>query len=116
MIESLERILFAHRGAVLGLFAAAGFGLLVIYSASHAGPSPDLYKRQIGRLLIGVALLAIVMMFDYHTIVDRAEILYVAIVGILIYLVLFGGLRAGTNRWLELGIGTWIVGTIPRLA
>jgi rod shape determining protein RodA len=101
---------------ILGLFVAAGFGLLVIYSASHAGPTPDLYRGQIARLLIGVALLAIVMMFDYHTIVDRAEILYLAIVGLLIYLVLFGGIRAGTNRWLELGIGTFQPGELAKIS
>ena len=100
---------------ILGLFVAAGFGLLAIYSASHAGPTPDLYKGQIARLVIGVGLLGFVMLFDYHTIVDRAEVFYVAIVGLLIYLVLFGGLRAGTNRWLEFGIGTFQPGELAKI-
>ena len=100
---------------ILGLFVAAGFGLLVIYSASHAGPSPDLYRAQIARLLIGLGLLGLVMLFDYHTIVDRAEVLYVIIVGLLTYLVVFGGLRAGTNRWLELGIGTFQPGELAKI-
>jgi len=101
---------------ILGLFAASGFGLLVIYSASQAGPTPDLYKAQIARLLIGLTLMFVVMLFDYHTIVDRAELLYVVIVGLLIYLVLFGGLRAGTNRWLELGFGTLQPGELAKIA
>lgn len=101
---------------ILGLFVAAGFGLLVIYSASHAGPTPDLYKGQIARLLIGLALLAVVMLFDYHTIVERAEVVYLVIVGLLVYLVLFGGLRAGTNRWLELGIATFQPGELAKIA
>jgi len=101
---------------ILGLFVAAGFGLLVIYSASHAGPTPDLYKGQITRLLIGLSLLGFVIVFDYHTIVDWAELFYIAIVGLLMYLVLFGGLRAGTSRWLELGIGTFQPGELAKIA
>ena len=101
---------------ILGLAVAAGFGLLVIYSASHAGPTPDLYKRQMARLAIGLGLLGLVMLIDYHTIVDRAEWIYVGIVGLLIYLVLFGGIRAGTNRWLELGIGTFQPGELAKIA
>ncbi|TDI39728.1 MAG: rod shape-determining protein RodA [Acidobacteria bacterium] len=101
---------------ILGLFVAAGFGLLVIYSASQAGPTPELYKAQIARLLIGLSLMFVVMLFDYHTIVDRAELLYVVIVGLLIYLVLFGGLRAGTNRWLEFGFGTFQPGELAKIA
>jgi rod shape determining protein RodA len=101
---------------LLGLLVASGFGLLVIYSATHAGPTPDLYQNQIARLFIGIALLAIVMLVDYHSIVDRAEIFYMAIVGLLIYLVIFGGLRAGTSRWLELGIGTFQPGELAKIA
>lgn len=101
---------------LLGLAVVSGFGLSVIFSASHAGPTPDLYKAQFVRLLMGIALLAVVMLIDYHTIVDRAEILYIATLGLLFYLVLFGGLRAGTNRWLELGIGTFQPGEVAKIA
>lgn len=100
---------------ILGLFVASGFGLLVIYSATHAGETPDLYKGQIVRLALGFALLGIVMLFDYHTIADRAEVFYIVIVGFLIYLVLFGALRAGTNRWVELGIGTFQPGELAKI-
>lgn len=100
---------------LLGLATASGFGLLVIYSASQAGPSPDLYKAQLARLAIGMALLGLVMLIDYHAIVDRAEVLYVGIVVLLVYLVFFGGLRAGTNRWLELGFGTLQPGELAKV-
>jgi rod shape determining protein RodA len=100
---------------VLGLAVVSGFGLLVIYSATQAGPTPDLYKAQIARLLIGLTLLGLVMLVDYHTIVDRAEILYVSVLALLLYLVLFGGLRAGTNRWIELGVGTFQPGELAKI-
>ncbi|MGH9321628.1 MAG: rod shape-determining protein RodA [Vicinamibacteria bacterium] len=100
---------------ILGLVVASGFGLLVIYSATHAGPTPELYRAQLARLLFGIALMGLVMLFDYHTIVDRAEVIYVTILVFLVYLVLFGGLRAGTNRWLELGFGTLQPGELAKI-
>ncbi len=66
---------------ILGLVVACAFGLLVIFSATQAGPTPELYKAQIARLLIGMALLALAMVFDYHSIVDRAEVIYVTVLG-----------------------------------
>ncbi len=100
---------------ILGLVFASAFGLLVIYSATQAGPTPDLYKAQVARLLIGMALLGLVMIFDYHSIVDRAEVIYVSVLVVLLYLVLFGGLRAGTNRWIELGFGTFQPGELAKI-
>jgi rod shape determining protein RodA len=100
---------------ILGLLVASGFGLLVIFSATQAGPTPDLYKAQIARLVFGMALLALTMLFDYHSIVDRAEVIYLAILAILLYLLLFGGLRAGTNRWVELGFGTFQPGELAKI-
>jgi rod shape determining protein RodA len=55
------------------------------------------------------------MVFDYHSIVDRAEVIYVSVLVVLFYLVLFGGLRAGTNRWLELGFGTFQPGELAKI-
>lgn len=100
---------------VLGLVVVSGFGLIVIFSATQAGPTPELYKSQIARLVVAMLLLGFVTLFDYHTIVDRAELIYVSVLLVLFYLVLFGGLRAGTNRWLELGIGTIQPGELAKI-
>ncbi len=100
---------------ISGLVVASGFGLLVIYSATQAGPTPEVYKAQIVRLIMGMAFLALVTLFDYHSIVDRAEVIYILVIGLLIYLVIFGELRAGTNRWLELGFGTLQPGELAKI-
>lgn len=101
---------------ILGLVVASCFGLLVIYSATHAGPTANLYQSQLARLLVGMALLGVAMLVDYHKIVDRAEVFYLAIVGLLVYLLVFGGVRAGTSRWLELGFGTFQPGELAKIA
>ena len=99
-----------------GLLGASGFGLLVIYSVTHAGPTPDLWLAQLARLGLGLGLLVTVLFIDYHSLVDRAEVFYVAILGFLLYLVLFGALRAGTNRWLEFGFATLQPGELAKIA
>ncbi|MGH6691027.1 MAG: rod shape-determining protein RodA [Gammaproteobacteria bacterium] len=101
---------------VLGLVLAAGVGVAVIYSATQGGPNPDYYQRQILWIVLGLVLMLVVMAVDYHTLVDQAEFFYLAVAGLLIYLLLFGSLRAGTNRWLELGIFTLHSGELAKLA
>jgi rod shape determining protein RodA len=88
---------------------------LVIFSATQHGPTPDVYQSQLIWIAIGLVLMAIIMIVDYHAIVDHAELLYVFTIGVLIYLLLFGSLRAGTNRWLELGSRTLQPGELAKL-
>jgi rod shape determining protein RodA len=59
--------------------------------------------------------MAIVLVADYHLLVDHAEVLYVVTLGLLVYLLLFGSLRAGTNRWLELGMMTLQPGEVAKI-
>jgi len=101
---------------VLGLVLAAGVGVAIIYSATQGGPNPDYYQRQILWIVLGLALMLLVMAIDYHSLLDHAEFFYLAVAGLLVYLLLFGSLRAGTNRWLELGIFTLHSGELAKLA
>ena len=101
---------------VLGLLLAAGLGVAIIYSATQGGPTPDYYKRQILWILLGLVLMLLVLAIDYHSLLDHAELFYVAVTGLLVYLLFFGSLRAGTNRWLELGAFTMHSGELAKLA
>lgn len=112
-----KRLLFAVDWAmVLALLAAAGIGVALIFSATQGGPWPDLFLRQLVFIAVALVLMALVLLFDYHTLVDQAEILYLVVGGVLLYLVLFGSLRAGTRRWLEWGAFTLQPGEFAKLA
>lgn len=100
---------------IMGVLLASGIGVVVIFSATQHGPTPDVYKSQLMWIAVGLVLMAIVMVLDYQAIVDHAELLYVFTIGVLIYLLLFGSLRAGTNRWLELGNRTLQPGEVAKL-
>ena len=86
-----------------GLVLASGMGLLLIYSASQAGPNPQLYVSQCLRIGLGLVLMAIVILIDYHSLVDRAEIFYLGIVGILVYLAFLEGSGPGPAAGSSLG-------------
>ncbi len=100
---------------ILGILLVSGVGVAVVYSATQGGPTPDIFKRQITLIALGFVLMLLVLLFDYHTIVNHAEIFYVFVAGLLVYLLVFGSLRAGTNRWLELGLMTVQPGELAKL-
>ncbi len=100
---------------ILGLVLASGLGVAVIYSATQGGPTPEIFHRQIAWIVFGFLLMALVLTVDYHALVDHAEILYLIVMALLVYLVVFGSLRAGTNRWLELGVMTLQPGELAKL-
>lgn len=101
---------------ILGLLLASGFGLAVIYSATQTGPTPDIYRAQILRILIGLFLMALILTVDYHALADHAELFYLAVSALLVYVLAFGSLRAGTNRWLDLGVFTLQPGELAKFA
>lgn len=101
---------------ILGLLAASAVGVAVIFSATQRGPVPDLYLRQILWIVLALALMALLLVVDYHALVDHAEIFYLAVTAILIYLPLFGLVRAGTRRWLDFGPFTIQPGEFAKLA
>lgn len=100
---------------ILGVLLASGFGVAVVYSATQGGPTPDIYQRQIAMICLGLALMGMVLVVDYHALAEHAEILYLVLIGLLVYLLFFGSLRAGTNRWLELGPLTLQPGELAKL-
>lgn len=110
LLRGIDLVLLAS------LVLASGMGLLVIYSASHTGPNPELYVSQCLRIGLGLVLMAAIVLVDYHSLVDRAELFYLGILGILFYLAFFGGLRAGTSRWLELGVATLQPGELAKIS
>ncbi len=88
----------------------AGFGLVMVYSASaalardrSAGFNPFLLKQSIAGL-IGLAAMAVVMHIDYR-VLRRVEVVYglLASITLLLVAVLFSGHLNGTQRWFFLG-------------
>jgi rod shape determining protein RodA len=84
----------------------AGIGLILIYSATaplgDAGRSYLL--RQITWCSLGIVLMALCLLFDYHTLDRWAFWLYGLVILSLVAVWALGKVTAGSRRWMELGL------------
>jgi rod shape determining protein RodA len=79
-------------------------GCLIVYSATYYGdPSLTIFKRQILWVAIGLILMTIFMVVDYHVLFDIAPILYGLGIALLLYLMFWGKLTANVKSWIHIG-------------
>jgi rod shape determining protein RodA len=82
----------------------AVIGVLLIYSATwFTQPSLTIVKRQILWVGIGLLLMIVFMVVDYHVLFDVAPILYGLGIVLLLYLMIFGRLTANVRSWIHIG-------------
>jgi rod shape determining protein RodA len=99
-----EKRLFYHIDVpmIVALAAVCAIGVAMIYSTTHSGPNSTLYIRQLYAIAIGVVAFALCLVVDYRTLADSALVFYVAIVGLLVGVLLFGSTGGGARRWIPL--------------
>lgn len=92
---------------LLGLTALiVGIGLVALYSALHAGEvTADriLFTKQLLWYGIGLAGMVITFLFSYKSIERWGHIIYIISMGLLVFVMFFGRVIAGSKRWLVLG-------------
>lgn len=99
-----RRLLFNIDWVLLGaVLLLAAIGVAVILSATHAGRHADLYLKQLYFIALGLLALLVALSMDYRRLADRAPLLYLAAVGALAYVLVFGPRIANTRRWILLG-------------
>jgi rod shape determining protein RodA len=101
----LERRLYFHIdwALVAALLALAAMGTVMIYSATQSS-APRLYISQLYALALGLLAMIVALSIDYRTLADRSHLIYIAIIGLLIYVMFFGAVRGGSRRWIPLGV------------
>jgi rod shape determining protein RodA len=86
-----------------GFLAAAllllGIGVATILSATFAGRNSGLEMKQIYAIALGLVGMLVVVSLDYRRLVDRAPVLYLAAIGVLVYVLVLGPRIANTRRW-----------------
>jgi rod shape determining protein RodA len=102
----LDRRQFAnlHWGMIGLIFVIALIGLSAVYSATYTakGPSP-LYYKQILWVSIGVIIMFLALIPDYHTVGRYAYVLYAASLLLLLLVMVMGRTGMGAQRWLAIG-------------
>ena len=100
----LERRLYFHIdwALIVALIALCGVGLAMIYSTT-GGPS-GVYWTQIYAVILGLIVMAAALVVDYRTLAEKSHLLYLALVGALVFVMFFGAVRGGSRRWIDLGV------------
>jgi rod shape determining protein RodA len=98
-----ERRLYYHIdwAMLAALMALCALGLSQIYSAT-GGPTA-IFNTQIYGVFLGVIALVVCLSLDYRTLADKSHFIYLAVLALLVYVLVFGVVRGGSRRWIDLG-------------
>ena len=91
-------------GMMFLVFTIAFIGLAAVYSATYTSRGPSsLFTKQIAWVSIGLIVMFLALIPDYHTVGRYAYVLY-AVSLVLLFLVMFMGKSGmGAQRWLAIG-------------
>jgi len=97
-----EKRLFYHVdwALLIAVLALCMIGVVQIYSATGGS---GLHLTQMYGIALGLVALVICLSLDYRSLADKSHFLYLAIVGLLIFVLFFGVVRGGSRRWIDLG-------------
>jgi len=98
-----ERRLYHHVdwGLLIAVLMLGAIGLAQIYSATGGWTST--VEMQIYGVLLGVVALLVCLSVDYRSLADKSHFIYIAAIGLLLYVLFFGAVRGGARRWIDLG-------------
>lgn len=104
-----ERRLYFHidwalLGAILTLCA---LGVVMIYSTTSdptRGTTSRLFVTQLYAIVIGLGAMAVMMTIDYRAFTDKSHLIYIGLLGLLVYVMFFGMVQMGARRWIPLKV------------
>ena len=90
---------------VFAMLCLTILSLLFVYSATWKGGStlPEEFKKQLMWFGFGWGLYFLISLMDYHWICNKAWIIYLFVLGLLILVPIMGKTMYGAKRWLVLG-------------
>jgi rod shape determining protein RodA len=93
---------WALLAAVLALCALG----VVMIDATTADPTrgnSQLVVTQLYAIVIGLGAMVFMLALDYRTFTDKSHLIYIALLGVLVYVLFLGSARMGARRWIDLG-------------
>ena len=99
-----ERRLSSHLDwpLLVAVLALVAIGVAMIFSTT-GGASRE-YWTQIYAVGLGLIALGVCLGVDYRSLVDKAHWIYLALLVSLLAVLVFGAVRGGSRRWLDLGV------------
>src|SRR4029453_18222390 len=62
-----------------------------------------MYITQLYAIAIGLAAMVVTLSLDYRTFTDKSHLIYIGLLGLLVYVMFFGTVQMGARRWIALG-------------
>jgi rod shape determining protein RodA len=87
----------------LAILAACSVGLAVIYSATTGTPSSGAFHRQMIWLGLGLVLMVLALLIDYHTLAEFSYVFYGIGLLLLALTLVFGRVVNASKSWLGVG-------------
>ncbi len=100
--SGIRKVLYLNWGLILLLSAIVAFGLLMQYSVAGGSTQPWM-EPQFKRFLMGLFAMFVVAMVPIWFWRNVSAVAYVGTFLLLIYVELFGSVRMGAQRWIDLG-------------
>jgi rod shape determining protein RodA len=102
-----ERRLYLHIDWLLvaAVLILCGVGVAMIYSTTGdpmRGANSRLSATQVYAIVIGLAAFLIFLTIDYRSLADKSHLIYLGLLGLLVYVLLFGSVAGGARRWIAL--------------
>ena len=97
-----ERRLYHHVDWALlaAIFTLCAIGVAMIYSTSAGS---RLYVTQVYAIVLGLVAMLVTLTLDYRTFTDKSHLIYVALLGVLLYVLFLGDVQMGARRWISFG-------------
>jgi rod shape determining protein RodA len=104
-----ERRLYYHIdwALLISILALCTLGVVMIYSTTSdptRGTTSRLFITQLYAIVIGLVAMVFMMTIDYRAFTDKSHIIYVALLGLLVYVMFFGMVQMGARRWIPLRV------------
>jgi len=96
-----ERRLYHHLDWVLlgAIFMLCFISVTMIFSTTGSWRLPSI---QLYAIVLGLFVFAICLTVDYRALTDKSHFIYLALIGLLLYVLLFGTVAGGSRRWISL--------------
>lgn len=101
---------------IIAVVAIVLFGSINIFSATHIKYHYDFFRLQIQWLILGLAVLYAILLFDYSLIMNYASVIYWAMVALLVYNDITSQAINGASTWIKLGSRAIEPGEFAKLA
>jgi rod shape determining protein RodA len=100
-----ERRLYYHIdwALIMAILALCAVGVVMIFSATRTGSNSHLYVTQLYAIALGLAAMVFMLTLDYRTFADKSHLIYLGLLGVLLYVLFFGTVQMGARRWISLG-------------